>query len=449
MPAQKVRTRIAPSPTGLLHVGTARAALFNELYARQNNGQFIIRIEDTDKERSKTKFEEDILNGLKWLSLKWDEEPYRQSERTSSYQAALEKLLQKDLAYQEPGEEVIKFRVTEPSITFSDLIRGEVTINADSWGGDFIIARSLKDPLYHIAVVVDDADMQISHVIRGEDHLTNTARHILLQRALGFDQPEYAHLPLLLDKERRKLSKRAGDVSLLSYKDRGFLPAAMVNYLALLGWNPGDERELFTHDELIDAFDMKKVQKGGAIFDQDKLESINKHYINKLKPDELLQWGKEYFEQDQKRHKAFLKMDEQRLLAALQTEQERTSSNYKLEVLLDWARPDWTGEYKGNSLVWRESTIEATIEYLQALHKLLSGTGEDQFKEEFLSKKILDWIKEKNWKNGDVLWPMRVALTDRAQSPGPFEIATAIGKESTLSRIEQAQKVLNNRISGH
>jgi glutamyl-tRNA synthetase len=455
MPDKKIRTRIAPSPTGLLHVGTARAALFNELYAKHNNGQFVIRIEDTDQERSEEKFEEDILTGLKWLELEWDEGPnkkgdngpYRQSERTEKYQKALEKLIKEDKAYQEPGEEVIKFRVTETTVTFSDLIRGEVTINADSWGGDFIIARSIKDPLFHLAVVVDDAEMHISHVIRGEDHLSNTARHILLQKALGFDQPEYAHLPLLLDKDRKKLSKRAGDVSLLSYKDKGILPEAIINYLALLGWNPGDERELFTHKELIAEFNLKNVQKGGAIFDQEKLESINKQYLSKLGPDELLAWGKEYFEQDPKKYKPFLKMDAQLLLAALQTEQSRISSYYELHVLLDWARPDWTGEYENNALVWRNSTAEATIEYLKALHEVLSNINEDEFNEKFLANKLLSWIKEKEWKNGDVLWPMRVALTDREQSPGPFEVATAIGPETTLARIHQATKILSDSIS--
>ena len=445
-----MRTRIAPSPTGLLHMGTARAALFNELYARKHGGEFIVRIEDTDRERSKMEFENDILQGLKWLGLEWDEGPdvggdmgpYRQSERTGSYQAALEKLLGLDLAYKEPGEEVIKFRVNESEVTFTDLIRGEVSISSDSWGRDFIIARSLKDPLYHIAVVVDDANMEISHVIRGEDHLTNTARHILLQKALGFEQPEYAHLPLLLDNERRKLSKRAGDVSLLSYKDKSFLPEAMINYLALLGWNPGGDKELFTHEQLIAAFDLKEVQKGGAIFDQTKLESLNRYYIGQLKPDRLLQWGKESFGQDPKHHKAFLEMDEKRLLSALQTEQTRMSSNYQLEVLLDWARPDWVGKYEDDLLVWRDSTAEATIEYLQALYALLSDMEDDQFEADILTKKILAWIKEKEWKNGDVLWPMRVALTDRAQSPGPFEVAATIGKKDTLDRIDQAAKLL-------
>lgn len=450
MSEKKVRTRIAPSPTGLLHMGTARAALFNELYARKHGGEFIVRIEDTDRERSKMEFENDILQGLKWLGLEWDEGPdvggdmgpYRQSERTGSYQAALEKLLGLDLAYKEPGEEVIKFRVNESEVTFTDLIRGEVSISSDSWGRDFIIARSLKDPLYHIAVVVDDANMEISHVIRGEDHLTNTARHILLQKALGFEQPEYAHLPLLLDNERRKLSKRAGDVSLLSYKDKSFLPEAMINYLALLGWNPGGDKELFTHEQLIAAFDLKEVQKGGAIFDQTKLESLNRYYIGQLKPDRLLQWGKESFGQDPKHHKAFLEMDEKRLLSALQTEQTRMSSNYQLEVLLDWARPDWVGKYEDDLLVWRDSTAEATIEYLQALYALLSDMEDDQFEADILTKKILAWIKEKEWKNGDVLWPMRVALTDRAQSPGPFEVAATIGKKDTLDRIDQAAKLL-------
>jgi len=440
-----VRTRIAPSPTGGLHVGTARAALFSELFARHNGGRFIVRIEDTDRERSRAEYEKDILDGLRWLGLEWDEGPdvggefgpYRQSERIDKYREALEQLVESGHVYPESNE-ALKFKVKRGEVSFTDQIRGEVSIKTDSWGGDFIIARSMDDPLYHLAVVVDDEAMQVSHVIRGEDHLTNTARHILLQRALGYDQPEYAHLPLLLSQDRKKLSKREGDLSLMSYRDKGYLPEAMLNYLALLGWNPGGDQEIFSHDDLVKIFELKNVQKGGAIFDGVKLDSINKYYLSQMAPDKLLEWGKIYFEQDEARREKFTDLSEDRLLAALQTEQERVSSYEGLDELLDWARPDWVGEYKGELLVWRQSTPEATVEYLQALSELLSRMGDDQFEEEVLSEKILAWIKDREWKNGDVLWPMRVALTGREHSPGPFEVAAVLGKTDSCQRIDSA-----------
>ena len=282
-----VRVRMPPSPTGLLHVGTARAALFNELYAHQNKGHFIIRIEDTDQERSRPEYEKEILEGLAWLGLTWDEGPdvgggfgpYRQSERGDIYGRAILKLLESGRAYQIEDSEAIKLKVDPQEVVFEDLIRGRVVIHSDTWGGDFVIARGPSDPVYHLAVVIDDAAQRISHIIRGEDHLTNTARHILLQQALGLATPLYAHLPLLLDEKRRKLSKRRGETSLLSFRDQGYLPEAMLNYLALLGWNPGDNREFFTHAELIELFDLTKVQKGGAIFSVDKLNSFNQHYL--------------------------------------------------------------------------------------------------------------------------------------------------------------------------
>ncbi len=451
-----VRTRIAPSPTGLLHVGTARAALFNELFARGRGGQFVLRIEDTDRQRSRPEYEQDILTGLKWLGLVWDEGPdvggqygpYRQSERSELYRAALQRLLDEDKAYQATGSSAIVFRVKEGIIEFDDLIRSLVKVPTESWGGDFIIARSMGDPLYHLAAVVDDETMKISHVIRGEDHLTNTARHILLQQALGYKTPQYAHLPLLLDPSRRKLSKRAGDVSLLRYRDKGYLPEAMVNYLALLGWNPGGQEEYFSHEELTKEFSLEKVQKGGAIFNQAKLSSMNKYYLQQVSDTTLLAWGRHYLEQGQTDNKELLAMGEQRLLAALKTEQGRLSTNQELETSLDWARPSWVGKYEPALLVWRESTASETADYLSALAQELSAVSDKEWAEDNLTTRILLWIKAHSWRNGDVLWPMRVALTGREHSPGPFAVATVIGQQDTLTRLKLAHERLRDSISG-
>ncbi len=316
----KIRTRIAPSPTGFLHIGTARTALFNFLFSQQNNGEFFLRIEDTDTERSKKIYEDNIVDGLKWLGLNWDGEIIRQSERTAVYKKYLNKLLdertafycfhtpdelkeeQKEqklnkLSYQHNcdhknlTETKIKARKNENSIIrlinpnkriiFNDMVRNEMVFESGLLG-DLSLAKNLDDPLYNFAVVVDDHDMKITHIIRGEDHLSNTPKQILIQEALGFEQPHYAHLPLILGTDRSKLSKRHGSTALTEYRDQGYLPAAMINFMAMLGWHPVHNQEIFLLEGLIKEFDLKKAQKGGAVFDINKLDSINSHYIKQL-----------------------------------------------------------------------------------------------------------------------------------------------------------------------
>ncbi|MFQ5662055.1 MAG: glutamate--tRNA ligase, partial [Candidatus Paceibacteria bacterium] len=247
MNKKKVITRIAPSPTGELHIGTARSALFNYLYAKQNGGEFIVRIEDTDKERSKKEFEKDILEGFEWLGLGSDE-VFKQSERTSIYKKYIKQLLDDGVAYiskekskQEEGKEIEVVRLKNPGkkVEFIDLIRGEIEFDTTELG-DFVIARNQDEPLYHLAVVVDDHEMGITHIIRGEDHISNTPRQILIQEALGFERSKYAHIPLILAPDRSKLSKRGDNATSISeYKEKGYISSALVNYMALLGWNPG------------------------------------------------------------------------------------------------------------------------------------------------------------------------------------------------------------------
>ena len=270
---------MAPSPTGNFHVGGARTALFNFLFAKQNNGKFILRIEDTDKERSKKEFEDDIFESLEWLGLKYDEF-YRQSERGEIYRNYVEKMLNNDSVY-EAEDKVIRFRNPNKKIKFNDLVRGEIEFDTTELK-DFVIAKSVDEPLYHLAVVIDDFESGITHVIRGEDHISNTPRQILIQEAIGAPRPLYAHLPLILAQDRSKLSKRkhGESVSLDYYRHKGYSRDAIINYLALLGWNPGTEQEIFTLPELINVFDLERVHKGGAIFDEKKLAWVNRKHFN-------------------------------------------------------------------------------------------------------------------------------------------------------------------------
>lgn len=442
----KIRTRIAPSPTGNLHVGTARAALFNELYARKQGGEFVVRIEDTDKTRSLRKYEKTIMEGLKWLGLSWDEGPdiggetgpYRQSERGNIYGQAIQKLLDSGQAFNEEGSDVIKLKVKAQEVEFEDLVRGKVTVHSDTWGGDFVIARALNDPVFHLAVVVDDDAMRISHVIRGEDHLTNTARHILIQRALGYDSPRYGHLPLLLDERRRKLSKRTGETSLLAYRDEGFLPEAMMNYLALLGWNPGDNQEIFSHEELIKVFTLEKVQKGGAIFSRTKLVSVNKEYMKTMNPTELWQRARPFFGTEA------VKLDDEYMAKAIATEQTRVGTLSEMPEALAMFAPDWMADYDPSLLVWRKSDARQTQEHLSRLVEQLEKTAGEDYTEEELDKNIITWIDDNGWGKGDVLWPLRVALTGRENSPGPFEVASVLGKKESLRRIGLALDFFNS-----
>src|SRR3989344_9032529 len=289
-----IRVRFPPSPTGFCHVGTARMAVLNYLFAHKHGGTIVFRSEDTDKERSSPEFEEDILDSLKWLGLSWDEF-YRQSERTEIYRAALSTLIDEGKAYvseeeskKEAGVKVRIIRLKNPGtkITFTDIIRGDITFDTTELK-DFAIARSDVDPLYHLAVVVDDSDMKITHVIRGEDHISNTPRQILIQEALGISRPVYAHYPLHLSANRSKLSKRKGDVAVRSYREQGYLPEALLNYLAVLGWTPPSGKEILSLPEMIGEFDLRDIHKSGAVFDIEKLKWFNHEYLKRLSDDEF------------------------------------------------------------------------------------------------------------------------------------------------------------------
>lgn len=395
----KVVVRMAPSPTGPLHVGTARTTLFNYLYAKKCGGKFIMRIEDTDKERSTKEFEQNILDGLEWLGLKYDEF-YRQSERTEVYVSYVKKMIANGTAYisketpKEEGDraEVVRFKNPNKRVIFEDLIRDKVEFDTTELG-DFVIAKSPEEPLYHLAVVVDDHEMGITHVIRGEDHISNTPRQILIQEAIGAKRPVYAHLPLMLDADRQKLSKRKhGEaVSVDFYKKAGILPEALINFLALIGWNPGTEQEVFTLNELEKVFDISKVQRGGAIFNEKKLEWFNKEHI-KLLPEE-------------EQFKILLKSIEH-------------------EDYLHHA-PD----IDVTKINWKTVPVEETKKHLGGVLEILSDKD-----------KIMKYAEEMG--KGNVLWPLRFALSGKDKSPDPFTLIKVLGIEESRSRIESAIKLL-------
>lgn len=467
--ADKIRVRIAPSPTGLLHFGTARTALFNWLFARHNGGSFIVRIEDTDLERSDRKYEKDILDGLSWLGLDWDEGPdrggeygpYRQSERLDIYEKYLKRLLDEQKAYycyctkeeleierqamlsqglppkysgrcragasggREP--QVIRFKMPDAVVEFKDLIRDKIKFNMELIG-DMAIAKNTRAPLYNFAVVIDDSEMKISHVIRGEDHIANTPKQLVLQRALDFETPEYAHLPLILSQDRSKLSKRYVETSIIEYSEAGYLPDAMVNFMALMGWHPKNDREVLSREELVNEFDLDRVQKAGAIFNEEKLNWLNAQHLRQIPIDKLAENLAPLLE------KAGIKSEKQLLRRALKFEKDRmkTFQDFVKNADFYFVLP----EYGAQLLIWKNESKETIKANLEKIQKKLAALAAGNFTSDFLETE-LNPVAEMLGR-GAVLWPLRAALSGKEASPGPFEIMEALGKEETMRRIKAA-----------
>lgn len=440
-----------PSPTGSVHIGNVRTLLFNYLFAKKNNGKIIFRSEDTDSARSKREYEEANTKDLKWLGLSWDEF-FRQSERKAIHQTYLEKLITDGHAYVSKEEskliaggivEVVRLKNPGRTITFIDEVRGEITFDTTELR-DIVIARSIDDPLYHFAVVVDDFDMGVTHVIRGEDHIPNTPRQILIQEALGAPRPLYAHLPLILASDRSKLSKRHGAVSLHEYREMGYLKEAILNYLALLGWNPGTDEELFTLPELIERFDLGGVQKSGAVFSVEKLTWFNREYLKKLPPadfkNEVIQRMSEKIRDilNGKNSECTERFD--RLLPTIR---ERTS------VLSDISRDAEAGEYDFvffvpqppiTMLAWKKDTSPRDVlQRLKKLEEFFEALSPYPTVEE--AKKIV-WEYAEEEGKGEVLWPLRVAMSGMEKSPDPFTIIHIIGKEEALGRLKNACDII-------
>lgn len=428
-------TRFPPSPTGFFHIGSARTALFNYLFAASKSGEMVLRFEDTDKERSKPEFEKDILEGLKWLGIPYTlTEPYRQSERTDLYKDALHELMKQGAAYEAEegkdgtGRRVIRFKNPNMVVTFEDQIRGTVTFDTTELK-DFVIAKNTDEPLYHFGVVVDDRAMGITHVIRGEDHISNTPRQILILEALGYERPIYAHIPLILAPDRSKMSKRHGAVSLVEYRKDGFIPEALINYLALLGWNPGGDQEIYTLEELAQKFTLEHVHKGGAIFDIEKLKWFNHEHLKKLSDEAY-----------RARLLEFVAVPENAPISLLK---ERARTLKEAAELLSGDEFYFLGErveYDPALLTQKSGQgIEDAVSHLVAVRERLQAAD---FSEQGIETAILPYATEKG--KGAVLWPLRVALSGRPKSPSPFVIAALLGQEKTLARLDQALTALKS-----
>ena len=491
------RCRIAPSPTGPLHIGTARTALFNYLFARHTHGTFILRLEDTDVARSTVAFEEDILAGLHWLGIGWDEGPdaaggddrgpygpYRQMQRLERYSAAAADLLARDLAYpcyctpdelevdrraQEAAHEppryvgrcanltpadraakeasglrgALRFRVPPGVVAFDDLVRGRVEIDSANLGGDFVIVRSDGTPLYHFTVVVDDAAMKISHVIRGEDHLSNTPKHILLFRALGHEVPAFAHLPLILNPDRTKMSKRKSQTAVSDYIAQGFVPEAVVNFLALLGWSTGTEEEILSLDEIGARFDLERVQKGGAVFDRERLEWLNGQWIRRLDPDDLIARLEPFLQRELDAGRIDRLPTSEELRALLPIVQERLP---RLDAIGDLVGFLWVDRLEPDrvTLVPKRWDPPTTREALSAARSTIADSaGPVTFEADELEPPLRALAEARGWKAGDLFMAIRVAVTGRTATPPLFDTLVALGRERTLGRLDHAIALLS------
>jgi len=514
----QIRVRIAPSPTGPMHIGLARVALFNYLFAKKNNGNLILRIEDTDRERSEERWEKEIIQGLSWLQIEWQEGPlrqngkygpYYQSKRKEIYKKYIKKLLDEEKIYycfcskqdldaqrqylmsigkppiysgkcrylsKKEVEEnlskgkpyVLRLKTQPEKIVFYDKIRGKIEYNTETFG-DIVVAKDISTPLYNLACVIDDYEMRISHIIRGEDHIPNTPKQILIARALGIKTPAYLHLPLILGPDKSKLSKRHGAKSVLEYKKEGYLPEAMINFLALLGWNPGTEKEIFSITSLIKEFSVERIQKSGAVFNPRKLDWINGFYIRKKPIEKLTSLCIPYLIKEKliaiennKNNRGKIAL-EQKKYKILETDKIVSFNYIKEAVLLYQERLRKISEisqlidfffkkelnYEKDLLRWKDMTDKEIKTILDRLKKILSSIKENQWTEENIKAVLNKSFYEQKFKlkkeagkgdRGYFLWPLRVALSGKKNSAGPFEISALLGKKETLERIDQAKK---------
>lgn len=505
---KKIRVRFAPSPTGFLHVGSLRTALYNYLFAKKNGGDFLLRIEDTDQKRYVEGAVAKLIDSLEWAGLEWDEGiykklkvkseklkiiesksypgiveagdygPYVQSERLEIYQKYAKQLVKEGKAYycfceperleemrkkqkaekkaplydryclknlkdEEVNEKIkencphtIRLKIPEnEEIEFDDLIRGKMKFNS-SVIDDQILLKSDGYPTYHLANVADDHLMEITHVIRGDEWLSSTPKHILLYRAFGWEMPEFAHIPLLLNPDKSKLSKRQGDVSVEDYIQKGYLKDAMINFVAFLGWNPGkgSVREVFSLKELVQNFDLQKVHKAGAVFDIKKLDWLNSEYIKKMPVEKLHNESLKFFEQKDFFAKAPEKFKtEEYLKKVLSVEKERLA---KLSEAGESNRFFFEEtEYDKNLLSWKNMQDPEIKNQLQKAKEILGNIPENNWTKENLEKILMEAAGERR---GEFLWPLRAALTGTQKSPSPFEVVWVLGREESLARIEKA-----------
>ncbi len=448
-----VRVRFAPSPTGYLHVGGARTALYNWLFARHHGGRFLLRIEDTDVKRSTPEMTENILKSLQWLGLVWDEELVFQSQRLDVYREVADKLVKDGLAYYcytpEGGDEcveiapdeigdrkvAIKFRVPKSEkIEFNDLIRGHILFEGKDIK-DFVIMKSDGYPTYQLAVVVDDHEMGITHVIRGEDHIPNTPKQILIYKAMGWEIPEFAHLPMILGPDKKKLSKRHGAVSVLEYKKQGYLSEALFNFLALLGWSPGEDREIVPREEMIQLFDIKRVGKRAAVFDMQKLNWINSVYIRMKSDDELFELVKPFFEEAGVEDSALIKK-----LIPLYKERART-----LRDFVELSR-----YFYSEVTEYDEKGVKKHFKHPEQVAQRLRFCLDELKKVEEWNAAALEHVVRNTAEKLEVsasklIHPIRLSITGMTFGPGLFELMEALGRDTVISRLEKAISWLEKR----
>ncbi len=461
----KIKVRFAPSPTGYLHVGGARTAIFNWLYARGTGGAFYLRIEDTDRERSTEEMSRAILDGLRWLGLDWDAAPVLQSDNLEKHRSECARLLaegkayscyclQEDLArkreeaeragggykydracrdlsaeqrqaYEREGRtKVLRFRVPEGVTRFYDVVHGEVEVRNDEID-DFVILRSDESPIYNLAVVVDDNDLGISHVLRGDDHLSNTPKQILLYEALGYDIPQFGHLPMILGADKKRLSKRHGSTAVGEYEAKGYLPEALFNFLALLGWSPGDDREVLTRDELIEAFDVSRILKKSAVFDEEKLRWMNGEHIRRLTVGDLVTRLRVF-------DAAFLEPHPDSYLyqvAALMQERMELLGDFILKGYYFFSEPD-VYEPQGVKKHWKPEIAPHFLSLVDAL-------GSDSFTPQSIEELVRARAEQAGFSAGKLIHPLRLALTGGTASPSLFDMMAVLGKETCLRRLKR------------
>ncbi len=429
-----VRVRFAPSPTGYLHVGGARTALFNWLFARKTGGRFLLRIEDTDKQRSSEEHVRVILDGLAWLGLDVDEEVVFQGAGISRHQALADRLLTEGQAYEDQG--AIRFRMPEGVIAWDDAVYQRISFcGADI--NDWVILRSDRSPTYNFVVVADDIEMGITHVMRGDDHISNTPKQIAVYRALGRDPPVFAHLPMIHGPDGKRLSKRHGATAVGDYHRQGILPGAMRNFLALLGWNPGDERELFlTRDALVEAFSIERIQKKSAIFDLTKLEWLNGQYISRTPPAALY----DLVEADliaKGLNLAGLGRDRVLHAVSVQSERARTTLELAHRVAVRFDRRHIERDAKANKLIARD--IDAFRRWLAAAQERLAALSDAEWKEDRLEGELRALADEHGLKPGAIFQPVRVALTGQTVSEPVNVLLVSVGRAESLARMSAAQ----------
>ncbi|MCX5750319.1 MAG: glutamate--tRNA ligase [Candidatus Saganbacteria bacterium] len=486
--SQEIRVRFAPSPTGYLHVGGARTALFNWLFAKHHGGKFILRIEDTDRQRSTEAAIKAIFQGMEWLGMEWDEGPkiggaygpYFQTERLATYKEYIEKLLTTGKAYycfctpeeldqqrKEAAERkeapryngkcrkltdqeietllksgkpyVIRFRLPQEGTTvIHDLVKGDVSFENELLD-DFVIMKSDGFPTYNFAAVVDDSLMKITHVIRGEDHISNTPRQILLYEALGLPMPQFGHIPMILGTDRSRLSKRHGATSVIEYRDLGYLPEAMVNYLARLGWSHGDQ-EIFSREQLIELFSLDRVAKTGAIFDTEKLKWLNSLYIRQSLPERIYDLAMPFLE---KAFETYNKLDKEKtgieyIMKVIQILQDRLVLIADISYLAQYFFDDHI-EYdpQAKEKYFTNPKAKEYLERIKAELEKLSGFTKPEIEAAFKGL-----AKEMGIKLGEIIHPTRLALTGRSESPGIYDVVEILGKEKVTARLQAALETM-------